>query len=85
VEARVLSPIVIIVVALSGIGGYAQPSQELGAAVRVWRTALVLLAAALGLFGVMAGLMELLRRLSAMEDLGRAYLWPLCDRGGNTP
>ncbi len=80
VEARVLSPIVIIVVALAGIGGYAQPSQELGAAVRLWRWLLVLLGATLGLFGVMAGLMELLRRLSAAESLGRAYLWPLCDR-----
>lgn len=84
VEARVLSPIVIIVVALAGIGGYAQPSQELSAALRLWRFALVGLAAALGLFGVMAGLMELLRRLSAMEDMGTAYLAPLCDRGGET-
>ncbi len=80
VEAKVLSPIVIIVVALSGIGGYAQPSQELGSAIRVWRGILVVLAASLGLFGVMAGCLELLRRLCDTENLSLAYLFPLCDR-----
>ena len=74
VEAKVLSPIVIIVAALAGIGSYAQPSQELGAAVRLWRFALTVLAAVLGLFGVMAGTMILLWRLCDTEDLGLCYL-----------
>ena len=74
VEAKLLSPLVIIVVALAGIGGYAQPSQELTAAVRLWRFALVLLGAALGLFGVMAGGMLLLWRLCSMENLGVAWI-----------
>ena len=77
VEARVLSPIVIIVVAIAGVGTYAQPSQELGAAVRLWRLGLVLCAAALGLFGVMAGLMALLWRLCETENLGVCCLQPL--------
>ena len=80
VEARVLSPIVIIVVAMAGIGTYTQPSQELGAAVRLWRFGLVLCAAALGLFGVMAGLIALLWRLCETENLGVCVLRPLCDR-----
>ena len=79
VEAKVLSPIVIIVVAMAGIAGYAQPSQELGAAVRLWRVALVLGAVALGFYGVMAGLMLLLWRLCDMENLGVSYLSPLTD------
>ncbi len=74
VEAKVLSPIVIIVAALAGIGSYAQPSQELGAAIRLWRFALTVLAAVLGLFGVMAGTMVLLWRLCDTEDLGLCYL-----------
>ena len=81
VEAKVLSPIVIIVVAMAGIAGYTQPSQELGTAVRLWRFILVGCAALLGLFGVMAGLMVLLRRLCAMENLGVGYL----SRPGDTP
>ena len=79
VEAKVLSPIVIIVVAMAGIAGYAQPSQELGAAVQLWRVALVLCAALLGLYGVMAGLMLLLWRLCDTENLGVSFLSPLTD------
>ena len=78
VEAKVLSPIVIIVVALAGVGTYTQPSQELGAAVRLWRLGLVLCAAALGLFGVMAGLMAIVWRLCDTENLGVCCLHPLC-------
>ena len=79
VEAKVLSPIVIIVVAMAGIAGYAQPSQELGAAIRLWRVALVLGAVVLGLYGVMSGLMLLLWRLCDTENLGVSYLSPLTD------
>lgn len=81
-EAKVLSPIVIIVVAMAGIGGYTQPSQELGAAIRVWRFLLVLCAIALGMYGIMAGLMLLLWRLADMECLSTAFLSPLCDKKG---
>ena len=81
VEAKVLSPIVIIVVAVAGIGTYTQPSQELGAAVRLWRIGLVLCAAALGLFGVVAGLMAILWRLCGTENLGVCCLHPLCGDG----
>ena len=79
VEAKVLSPIVIIIVAMAGIGSYTQPSQELGAAIRLWRLGLVFCAMLLGLFGVMAGLMLMLWRLCDMENLGVSYLYPLCD------
>ena len=79
VEAKVLSPIVIIVVAMAGICGYTLPSQELGAAIRLWRAGLVLCAAVLGLFGVTAGLTVLLWRLCGTQTLGRCVLWPLCD------
>lgn len=79
VEAKVLSPIVIIIVAMAGIAGYAQPSQELGAAVRLWRVLLVIFAVLLGLYGVMAGLMLLLWRLCDTENFGVSYLSPLTD------
>ena len=79
VEAKVLSPIVIIVIAMAGISCYTLPSQELGAAVRLWRFGLVICAAALGLFGVTAGGALLLWRLCDAEELGTSLLWPLCD------
>lgn len=79
VEAKVLSPIVIIVVAAAGIAGYTLPSQELAAAVRLWRPVLVALAAALGLFGVAAALLAMLLRLGRTENMGVSCLYPMCD------
>ena len=79
VEARVVSPIAVIVVALAAIAGYTQPDQQLGTAIRLWRFTLVLCAVALGLVGVMAGLVLLLWRLCESESLGVSYLYPLCD------
>lgn len=83
VEAKVISPIAVIVVALAGTAGYTQPNQELGAAIRIWRFLLLVLAVLLGLFGVMAGLMLLLWRLCDTESFGVDYLYPLCDSDGD--
>ena len=79
VDARVLSPIVIIVVAVAGIAGYTVPSQELSSALRLWRFLLVLAALALGVFGIMAALCILLWRLCDTESFSVSYLYPLCD------
>ena len=79
VEARVVSPIAIIVVAFAGIAGYTLPSQDLGAAVRLVRMALVIAAVTAGLFGVGAALCLLLLHLAEMDSLGCNYTAPLSD------
>ena len=79
VEARVVSPIAIIVVAFAGIAGYTLPSQDLGATVRLVRLGLVLAAILGGLFGVGAGLCLLLLHLAGMESFGTDYTAPLSD------
>ncbi len=79
VEARVVSPIAIIIVAFAGIAGYALPSQDLGAAVRLARLGLVLAAILAGLFGVGAGLCLLLLHLAELDSFGRSYTAPLSD------
>ena len=79
VEARVVSPIAIIVVAFAGIAGYTLPSQDLGAAVRLGRLALVLAAIAGGLFGVGAALCLGLLHLAGIDSFGRSYTAPLSD------
>ena len=81
VEARVVSPIAVIVVAFAGIAGYTQPNQQLGAAIRIWRFLLSLCTLFLGLYGLMVGLVVLLWRLCSMESCGVAYLYPLADGG----
>ena len=79
VEARVVSPIAIIVVAFAGIAGYTLPSQDLGATVRLARLGLVLAAILGGLFGVGAGLCLLLLHLAKLDSLGLDYTAPLSD------
>ncbi len=79
VEARVVSPIAIIVVALSGIAGYTLPSQDLGSAIRLIRFALVLAAVAAGLFGVAALSATLIFLLARIDSFGVNYTAPLSD------
>lgn len=79
VEARVVSPIAVIVVALAGVCGYTQPSQDLGAAMRLGRFLLTIAAVLAGMFGVMVGATLLVWLLCTMEFCGVAYLSPLCD------
>ncbi len=79
VEAKVASPIAIIVVAVSAIACYTLPSQDLGAAVRLIRFALLIGAVAAGLFGI--GLLSCLMLLSMadMDSFGRNYTSPVTD------
>lgn len=76
VEAKVVSPIAVIVVALSGISGYTMPSQDLGSAVRLFRLALVAAAAAMGLYGVITGMVLLIWYTAGLESFGKAYTAP---------
>lgn len=79
VEAKLVSPISIIVVAVSGIGCYAMPSQDLASALRLWRLGLLLAAIAAGLYGVGLGLCLLMLHLSELESFGFNYTAPLSE------
>ena len=76
VEARVISPIAVIVVATAGIAGYAQPSQDLGAALRICRFALVIAAILGGLYGVMISLCFVIWHICTIDSFGRSYTAP---------
>ena len=82
VEAKVVSPIAVIVVALAGICGYVMPSRDLGAALRLCRLIFVLAAVLMGLYGLMAALALLILHLSTLESFGAPYTAPFTDREG---
>lgn len=84
VEAKVVSPIAVIVVALAGIAGYTMPSQDMGAALRIFRFALVLAATFAGMFGIIMGAVLLIWHLCSLESFGRAYMTPLTGGGGGS-
>ena len=76
IEANLVSPAVLVIVALSAISSFAMPNQDLSNAIRFWRFIIVILASIIGLFGLMMGLLALLLVLADMEFLGVPYLSP---------
>ncbi len=76
VEAKLISPAVLVVVAVAGIAGYTMPSQDLAGALRLWRLVLTVLAGWMGMFGVTVGTVALVGHLAGLESFGAAYLTP---------
>jgi len=76
VQAHIVSPAVLIVVAVAGIAGYTQPSQDFGSALRLWRFLLAVLASIGGLFALSGGLAALIYHLAGLESFGVPYLAP---------
>ncbi|MBR5381065.1 MAG: spore germination protein [Oscillospiraceae bacterium] len=81
VEARIVSPAVVIVVALAGVAGYTTPDQDMAAAMRLCRLLLVLAAIAAGMFGLVVGLTLLLYHLCTLESFGVPYMTPFVGAG----
>lgn len=82
VEAKIVSPAVLIAVAIAGIAGYTMPSQELAGALRIWRFGLAVLASVAGLFGLVIGGAALIYHLAAIESFGVSYLTPFAANAG---
>lgn len=77
VEAKLVSPAVLVAVAVAGIAGYTAPSQDFAAAIRIWRFGLTLAGGVLGLMGLVLGGVVLLWHLAGLESFGVPYLSPL--------
>ena len=82
VEARIVSPAVLIVVAVAGIAGYTMPSQDFAGALRIWRFGLAALASLAGMFGAAIGALLLICHLASLESFGVAYLTPFAANDG---
>jgi len=76
VEAGLVSPIVVIVVALAGVSNFAIPHVSLVAGFRLVKYLILLLSAAFGLLGFWAGLLIILIHLAGLRSFGIPYLFP---------
>lgn len=77
VAAGLVSPAMLIVVALTAMSGFSLPVVHAADAIRLLRFPIMLLGATLGLFGVMAALLVILIHLCALRSFGVPYLSPI--------
>ena len=77
VTAKLVSPIMVVVVALTAIASFTIPSLEGSIAIRLVRFPIIFLAGALGLFGVMVALLAILIHLCALRSFGVPFLSPI--------
>jgi spore germination protein KA len=80
VSAGIVSPIMVIVVALTTIGSFAAPSYNAAIALRMLRFPMMLLAAALGLYGIMLFMILIIVHLCSLKSFGVPYLSPFTPR-----
>ena len=74
VSAGIVSPIMIIVIAISSIAGLIFTSIELGNAIRTYKIFVLILSTLLGIYGIIIGLIILLFNLFTTETFGYNYL-----------
>ncbi|WP_235822863.1 spore germination protein [Cytobacillus massiliigabonensis] len=77
VQAGLVSAPMVIVVAITGIASFMIPRYAMGIGFRILRFPIIFLAGALGLLGVMMGIIAIVVHLSTIRSFGVPYLSPL--------
>ncbi|MGB4439144.1 MAG: spore germination protein [Sedimentibacter sp.] len=76
VQAGLITPLAVIIVALTAIASFAIPSYNFSASLRLIRFAFIILAATFGLFGISIGLCILIIHLCTLKSCGVPYMTP---------
>lgn len=74
IQAGIVSPPMVMVVALTGIASFTIPRYNLGATFRLLRFPMIVLAGTLGILGIMLGLLLILTHLCTLRSFGVPYL-----------
>ncbi|TDT62345.1 spore germination protein [Fonticella tunisiensis] len=77
VSAGIVSPIMVVVVAITAISSFAIPNYEVATSFRLIRFILMILGAIYGLYGVVLGCMATLIHLVNLKSFGTPYLAPM--------
>lgn len=77
VSAGIVSPIMIIIIAISSIAALIFPSNELVNAIRFYKIIILLLSAFFGIYGVLVGAIFLFYKLLSMKSFQFSYLSPI--------
>ena len=76
VDAQIISPIVVIVVALTALASFTIPNETFASAFRLVKFYLILLATFFGVYGALLGTLTVLIHLASLESFGIPYLMP---------
>ncbi len=76
VEANLVSPIVVIVVAFTALCSFAIPSEEFAFSFRLLKFFIIGLSAWMGFFGFLIGMYVILIHLTGLKSFGNPYLTP---------
>jgi hypothetical protein len=77
VSAGIVSPPMVIVVAITGVASFTIPRYSAASTLRMLRFPMVLLAGVLGLLGVMLGIILIIVHLASLRSFGVPYLSPM--------
>jgi len=76
VDANLVSPIVVIIVAFTALCSFAIPNEEFAFSFRILKFLLIFLSAWLGFFGFLIGLFAILVHLASLKSFDTPYLTP---------
>ena len=76
VDANIVSPIVVIVVAFTALCSFSIPNEEFAFSFRILKFYMIALCAWLGFFGFLLGMLTVLIHLSRLKSFGIPYLMP---------
>ncbi|HYF84096.1 MAG TPA: spore germination protein [Clostridia bacterium] len=83
VEAGIVSPIMVIIVAITAISSFSIPSYSLSVGFRMLRFSLMVFAGVLGLYGIMLGVLLILSHLVKLKSFGIPYMSPYVSSVGS--
>ncbi len=84
VEANIVSPLLIIVVSIAGLGTFAAPSVGLSRSISLMQLVYIIFGAAAGLLGIVCGVFISGSILAASETFGVPFLSPLTPKNGDS-
>lgn len=82
VEARLVSPAVVVTIAVTAISSFTMPNQDFSNALRLWRFIFAIFSSIIGLYGLSIGAIILLHHLANIEVFGVPYLTPFVGGDG---
>ncbi len=82
VQASIVSPVMVIVVSITAIANFSTPVFAMAVSARLLRFTLMVLAALVGFFGIMVGLMVMAIHLCSLRSFGVPYMAPLSPFSG---